>query len=227
MPPQSQHELKQDLVDAIRMLEKAEYIDHNGHCSVRRDENSFYINSGASMRASLTVEDIVAIDLDGRPVDGSNVKPPLEFPIHAEVYRARPKVNAVFHTHPQWSTYLTMTGTPQKVVYAQASLLGDMPVMDSPMSVNTREMGEKMIGIMGENPVVMLKAHGVVAAGESILECFAYAAYVEENARRQYMAMQVGEPYVFSAEEQAACRQKLRSPSLFKKTWDHYRSKIS
>ena len=60
--------------------------------------------------ARLTVEDIVAVDLDGRPVDGGNVKPPLEFPIHAEVYRARPKVNAVFHTHPQWSTYLTMTG---------------------------------------------------------------------------------------------------------------------
>jgi len=40
------------------------------------------------------------------------------------------------------------------------------------------------------------------------------------------MAMQIGEPYVFSAEEQAACRAKLRSPSLFKKTWDHYRSKI-
>ena len=178
------------------------------------------------MRASLTVEDMVAVDLDGKPLDGGNVKPPLEFPIHAEVYRARPKVNAVFHTHPQWSTYLTMTNTPQKVVYAQASLLGDMPVMDSPMSVNTREMGEKMVAIMGGNPVVMLKAHGVVAAGENILECFAYAAYVEENARRQYMAMQIGEPYVFSDEEQAACRQKLRSPSLFKKTWDHYRSKI-
>jgi L-fuculose-phosphate aldolase len=41
------------------------------------------------------------------------------------------------------------------------------------------------------------------------------------------MALQIGEPYVFSDEEQAACRQKLRSPSLFKKTWDHYRSKIA
>ena len=228
MPQQpSQQQLKQELVDAIRMLESAEYIDHNGHCSVRRDGGSFYINSGASQRACLTAEDIVAVDLDGRPVDGSNVKPPLEFPIHAEVYRARPNINAVFHTHPQWSTYLTMTGHAQKVVYAQASLLGDMPVMDSPMSVNTREMGEKMVAVMGENPVVLLKAHGVVAAAGDSLECFAYAAYVEENARRQYMAMQIGEPYVFSAEEQAACRQKLRSPSLFKKTWDHYRSKIS
>ena len=219
--------LKQELVDAIRMLEHAEYIDHNGHCSARRDADSFYINSGASVRGTLTVEDIVAIDLDGRPLGGGNVKPPLEFPIHAEVYRARSKINAVFHTHPQWSTYLTMCGVEQKVVYAQASLLGEMPVMESPMSVNTRAMGEKMAVIMGENPIVLLKAHGVVAAGESILECFAYAAYVEENARRQYMAMQIGEPYVFSADEQAACRAKLRAPNLFKKTWDHYRSKIA
>ena len=222
-----QDAIKQELVDAIRMLERAEYIDHNGHCSARRDAHSFYINSGASVRGTLTVEDIVTVDLDGNPVDGGNVKPPLEFPIHAEVYRARPTVNAVFHTHPQWSTYLTMCGVEQKVVYAQASLLGIMPVMDSPMSVNTRPMGEKMVAIMGENPVVLLKAHGVVAAADNILECFAYAAYVEENARRQYMAMQIGEPYVFSEEEQAACRAKLRSPSLFKKTWDHYRSKIA
>jgi L-fuculose-phosphate aldolase len=226
MMQNGQAALKQELVDAIRMLERAEYIDHNGHCSARRDANSFYINSGASVRGTLTVEDIVAVDLDGRPIDGGNVKPPLEFPIHAEVYRARPEINAVFHTHPQWSTYLTMCGVEQKVVYAQASLLGDMPVMDSPMSVNTREMGETMVAIMRDNPVVLLKAHGVVAAGESILECFAYAAYVEENGRRQYMAMQIGEPYVFSAEEQAACRAKLRTPSLFKKTWDHYWSKI-
>src|SRR5262249_6783406 len=116
----TQHENKQEFVDAIRMLEHAEYIDHNGHCSVRPGASSFYINPGASMRASLTVQDIVAIDLDGKPVDGSNVKPPLEFPIHAEVYRARPAINAVFHTHPQWSTYLTMVGVQQKVVYAQA-----------------------------------------------------------------------------------------------------------
>jgi L-fuculose-phosphate aldolase len=210
MAQPSQHEIKQELVDAIRMLEHAEYIDHNGHCSVRRDANSFYINSGASMRACLTVEDIVAVDLDGKPVDGGNVKPPLEFPIHAEVYRARPKVNAVFHTHPQWSTYLTMTGHPQKVVYAQASLLGDMPVMNSPMSVNTREMGEKMIAVMGDNPVVMLKAHGVVAAGETVLECFAYAAYVEENARR-YMACRSAIP-VFGDENRRRAG-RLRSPS--------------
>ena len=51
--------MKQQLVDAVRMLERAEIIDHNGHCSVRRDDSSFHINSGASVRGALTVDDVV------------------------------------------------------------------------------------------------------------------------------------------------------------------------
>jgi L-fuculose-phosphate aldolase len=222
----AQSAVKQQLVDAIRMLERADYIDHNGHCSARRDATSFYINSGASMRGALTVDDIVAVDLDGNLVEGT-AKPPLEFHIHSEAYRARPDVNAVFHTHPKWSTFLTMTGTAYKPVYAQGVLLGDIPLMDSPMSVNTKPMGQKMAAMLGNNPALLLKAHGVVVVGSDILEAFALAAYVEENAYRQYMAMQIGEPYVFSAAEQQACREKLWSRSLFQKTWDHYRSKIT
>ena len=217
--------MKQQLVDAIRMLERAAIIDHNGHCSARRDANTFYINSGASVRGALTVEHIVTVDLDGNLVEGS-ARPPLEFHIHSEIYRARPDVNVVMHTHPQWSTFLTMTGVPYKPVYAQGVLLGDIPMMDSPLSVNTKPMGEKLAATLGRGPAALLKAHGVVVVGADIVECFALAAYVEENAYRQYMAMQIGDPYVFSEAEQKACREKLWSPSLFKKTWDHYHSKI-
>lgn len=217
--------MKQQLVDAIRMLERAGYIDHNGHCSARRDQTSFYINSGASVRGALTVSDIVTVDLDGNLVEGS-ARPPLEFHIHSEVYRARPDVKAVMHTHPQWSTFLSMVGAKYKPVYAQGVLLGDIPLMDSPLSVNTKPMGEKLAATLGRGPAVLLKAHGAVAVGADIVECFALAAYIEENAYRQYMAMQIGAPYVFSEAEQQACREKLWSPSLFQKTWDHYHSKL-
>ena len=67
--------VKQQLVDAIRMLERAGIIDHNGHCSARRDAGTFYINSGASVRGALTVEDIVTVDMDGHLVEGS-ARPP-------------------------------------------------------------------------------------------------------------------------------------------------------
>ena len=217
--------MKQQLVDAIRMLERAGIIDHNGHCSARRDASSFFINTGASVRGALTVDDIVAVDLNGNLVDGS-ARPPLEFHIHSELYRARPDVNSVMHTHPQWSTFLTMTGVKYKAVYAQGVLLGELPVMDSPLSVNTRPMGEKLAATIGKNPAALLKAHGAVTVGADIVEAFVLAAYLEENAYRQYMAMQIGDPYVFSDAEQQACREKLWSPGLFKKTWDHYYSKL-
>ena len=217
--------MKQQLVDAIRMLERAGIIDHNGHCSARRDENSFYINSGASARGALTVDDIVTVDLAGNLVEGT-ARPPLEYHIHAEAYRARPDVNAVMHTHPQWSTFLTMVGAKYRPVYAQGVLLGDIPLMDSPLSVNTKAMGEKLAATLGRGPAALLKAHGAVIVGADIVEAFTLAAYLEENAYRQYMAMQIGDPYEFSEAEQQACREKLWSPGLFKKTWDHYYSKL-
>ena len=226
MTPASGGAVKQQLVDAIRMLERAAIIDHNGHCSARRDSQSFSINSGASVRGTLTIDDIVTIDLDGNLVEG-RAKPPLEFHIHSEIYRARPDVNAVMHTHPRWSTFLTMVGAQFKPVYAQGVLLGDIPLLDSPLSVNTKLMGEKLAATLGDGPAVLLKSHGVVIVGSDVVEGFALAAYVEENAYRQYMAMQIGQPYVFSDEEQQACREKLKSPQLFKKTWDHYRSKLT
>ena len=217
--------VKRQLVDAIRMLEHAGMIDHNGHGSARRDDTSFYVNSGASVRGALTIDDIVAVNLGGDLVEGT-ARPPLEFHIHSEIYRARADVNAVMHTHPQWSTFLTMTGAQYKPVYAQGVLLGDIPVMDSPLSVNTKTMGERLAATLGSGTAVLLKAHGAVTVGADVVEAFVLAAYLEENSHRQYMAMQIGDPHIFTEDEQRACREKLWSATLFKKTWDHYRSKL-
>jgi L-fuculose-phosphate aldolase len=219
-------EIRQELVDAIRMLARADIVDHSGHGSSRRDGQSFYINSAASSRGTLTLDDIVAVDLDGNLVEGG-ARPPLEFYIHSEIYRVRPDVNAVMHTHPRWSTFLTMTGAKYRAVYAQGALLGDdIPLVDSPLSVNTRPMGEKVAATLGRGPAVLLKSHGAVVVGSSLVECFALAAYLEENAYRQYMAMQIGDPYVFSQAEQQSFRERLWTPALFRKTWDHYHAKL-
>ena len=82
-PAAPAREVIPQLVDAIRMLTRAEMMDHSGHGSARRDERSFYINSGASVRGSLTERDIVAVDFEGALLEGT-AKPPLEFPLHAE-----------------------------------------------------------------------------------------------------------------------------------------------
>ncbi len=223
--PAEQAVAKQVLADAIRMLERGGHIDYSGHGSIRRSESSFYINSGASVRGALTLDDIVSIDFDGNLVEGGQ-RPPLEFCLHAEIFRARPDVNAILHMHPHWSTFLTMTGVKYRPVYAQGTLLGDIPVLDSPLSINNKAMGERVAARLGPHPAVLLKSHGAVVVGANMLECFALAIYTEENAYRQYMAMQIGEPYVFSDDEQRECRAKQWTPSLFQKVWEYYRLKL-
>lgn len=216
---------KQQLVDCIRMLERSGIIDYNGHASIRAGEGRMYINIGSCQRSRLTQEDICTIDFTGEVLEGRG-KPPLEFHLHAGIYKARPEVQAIVHAHPKWSTFLSMTGHAYEPVYAQGSLVHPLPLLDTPRSINNPEMAERLAATLGERPAAMMKAHGAVAVGKSIVEAFVLANYLEENAYRQYMAMQIGEPYVLTEEEVAAARQKLWTESLFKRTWDHFRAKL-
>jgi ribulose-5-phosphate 4-epimerase/fuculose-1-phosphate aldolase len=220
-----ERELKQQLVDCIRMLERSDIIDYNGHASVRVGDNRLFINIGSCQRSRLTVEDICTIDFDGNVIDGKG-RPPLEFHLHAGIYRARSDVNAIVHAHPKWSTFLTMVGASYQPVYAQGSLVYPMPLLDSPNSINNPAMAKRLADTLGDRPAAMMKAHGAVTVGKDIVEAFVLANYLEENAYRQYMALQIGKPYIFSAEEVAACREKLWTESLFKRTWDHFRAKL-
>ena len=221
----SELDLKQQLVDCIRMLERADIIDYNGHCSIRAGADRILINTGACTRSKLTPADIVAIDMDGRLVEGT-VNPPLEFHLHTGIYRARDDVKAVVHAHPKWSTFLTMVGDSYRPVFAQGVLLYPMPVLDTPDSINTRPMADRLANTLGKRPAALMKSHGAVAVGRDIVEAFVLANYLEENSYRQYMAQQIGKPYEFTAAEIALAREKLWTPSLFKRTWDHFRVKL-
>jgi L-fuculose-phosphate aldolase len=218
-------ELKQQLVDCIRMLEQSDIIDYNGHASIRVGDNRVLINIGSCQRSQLKVGDICTIDMEGNVIEGDG-KPPLEFHLHAGIYRARADVKAVVHAHPKWSTFLTMVGESYQPVYAQGSLVYPMPVLDSPNSINNRAMADRLAATLGERPAAMMKSHGAVTVGRDIVEAFVLANYLEENAYRQYMALQIGKPYAFSEQEVALCREKLWTQSLFKRTWDHFRAKL-
>jgi L-fuculose-phosphate aldolase len=218
-------ELKQQLVDCIRMLEQSDIIDYNGHASIRLGDGRMLINIGSCQRSRLTVGDICTIDMEGNVIEG-NGKPPLEFHLHAGIYRARADVKAVVHAHPKWSTFLTMVGESYQPVYAQGSLVYPMPVLDSPNSINNRAMADRLAATLGDRPAAMMKSHGAVTVGIDIVEAFVLANYLEENAYRQYMALQIGKPYAFSEQEVALCREKLWTVSLFKRTWDHFLAKL-
>ena len=216
---------EQLLVDAIRMLAAADIIDYNGHCSLRTAPDRLLINTGRSIRSHLTTADLVEIGLDGHVVRGTDV-PPMEYHIHSEIYRRRPGTHAIVHAHPKWSTFLSIAGVMPRPVYAQGTLLGHVPLFRNPLSVNTRDVGKALAETLGDGRAVLLQSHGTVVVGADIVEAFALALYMEDNAQRQYMAMQVGEPYVFTDEEQEACRKNLWKANLFQKAWDHQRVKM-
>ena len=218
-------EQKQQIVRCIRMLEHAGIMDFNGHASLRLPDNRMLINIGNCQRSRLTADDICTIDFDGKQLAGTG-KPPLEFHLHAGVYKARPDVNAVIHCHPNWSTVLTTAGATYLPVYAQGSLVYPLPVLDSPNSINNPEMAKRLTDVLGTRPAAVMKAHGAMTAGKSLVDAFVLMTYLEDNAQRQYMAMQIGEPYAFNDEELALCREKLWNDALFKRTWDHFSAKL-
>ncbi len=218
-------QLKQQLVECIRMLAQSDIIDYNGHASARAGDGRMYINIGSCQRSKLTIADICTIDLEGKVIEG-NGKPPLEFHLHAGIYKARPDVQAIVHAHPKWSTFLSMVGESYQPVYAQGSLVYPMPLLDSPNSINNPVMAGRLADALGDRPAAMMKSHGAVTVGKSVVEAFVLANYMEENAYRQYMALQIGKPYSFSENEITQCREKLWNDGLFKRTWDHFQAKL-
>src|SRR5260221_1294227 len=163
----SQTELKQQLVDCIRMLERSDIIDYNGHCSIRVDDR-ILINIGSCQRSRLTVDDICVIDLEANQIEGKG-NAPLERHLHCGIYRVRPEGKAIVHAHPKWSTFLTMVGESYKPVYAQGSLVHPMPLLDSPNSINNRAMADRLAATLGDRPAALMKAHGGGTVGQGIV----------------------------------------------------------
>jgi ribulose-5-phosphate 4-epimerase/fuculose-1-phosphate aldolase len=119
-----------------------------------------------------------------------------------------------------------MVGVDYLPVFAQGSLVYPVPVLDTPDSINNPEMSDRLNQILGDRPAALMKSHGAVTVGASITEAFVLINYLEENAHRQHMAMQIGKPYCFSDDEMALCRGKLWNAKLFQRTWDHFYAKL-
>ncbi len=219
-------ELRQQLADALSMMERAEVIDFNGHMSCRMPgTDHILINSGKSVRSNLTAADIIAINLDGKPLEG-DVVPPMEFHLHSAIYRRRADVHAVAHTHPLWSTLFSSVGEKVLPVTMQAAVMGPVQVFGKTASINQRALAEELAEALGPHRVITLRSHGAVTVGADVMEAFVLAIYLEETARRQYLARSIGVPYVLSVDEVETIGINLRRPHLLRKVWDYHLAKL-
>ena len=216
---------RQQLALALAMLEREEIIDFNGHFSARLpDGRGLMINAADSVRSRIGEHDFIDIDFDGRPLAGDRT-PPMEFHLHSQIYLRRPDVHALVHTHPRWSTVLTTVGQTWQPVTMQAAVLGSVPVFEKTASINSVALGLEVANFLGSAKAALMRRHGAVTVAASVSDAFVQAIYLEENAHRQYLALQIGTPQPLSEDECAVIGRNLSRPVLLQKVWDYHAGK--
>ena len=218
-------ELRRSLALALAMLEREDIIDFNGHFSARlQGGRGLLINAGDSVRSRIQVADFIEIGFDGKPLAGVRT-PPMEFHLHAQIYLARPDVHAGVHTHPRWSTVLSTSGHRWQPVTMQAAVLGAVPTFEKTASINSAALGAEVAAFLGPAKAALMFRHGAVSVAASVLDAFVQAIYLEENAHRQYLSLQIGLPQFLSEDECATIGRNLSRPVLLQKVWDYHAAK--
>jgi L-ribulose-5-phosphate 4-epimerase len=214
--------LKEKVARATRMLTREGVIGSSGHVSARIPGTDRVLIGPADVsREILTAGDIVTVGVDSSWREGG--RPPLETEIHTGIYRARPDVMAVVHSHPLHSVVFSITGKPILPVSVHGAIFADgVPVFAHVGHVNTRELGDGLARALGRRRAALIKMHGAVIVGASVEEAFVAALQLEENAEKQLLAEATGRVEPMTAEEAARCREQSFSPFSIAKRWEYY-----
>jgi HCOMODA/2-hydroxy-3-carboxy-muconic semialdehyde decarboxylase len=218
----------EDLVAANRILVNEGVLDAYGHVSIRHPSHpSRYLLSRSLAPILVAADDILEYDLDSVPVDAKGRTSVLERFIHGEIYKARPDVGAVIHSHSPAVIPFSVTQVPMRPVYHQSTFLhGGVPVWDirdvnSPdapaLLVRNGLLGKSLAAALGDRPVALMRGHGNVVVGPDVQTAVKYAVFTEVNARLQTIAIGLGGPIKYISAEEAAARAK--APSDFPRAW--------
>lgn len=174
-----------------------------------------------------TLADLILVDDDLRPLDGVSLpNPAVRF--HLWVYRVRPDVQSIVHTHPPGVTALSMTGQRLVVSHMDATpfhdncgYLGDWPGL--PIADNE---GEIIAGALGSRKALLLAHHGLLTAGSSIEEAAVLAIWLEQAAQAQVQAAAIGSIREVRAERAAEARDFLLKPQITGLTFQYFARKV-
>ena len=203
MSTHSDPALIDDLVVANHILVNQGVLDGFGHISVRDPANPQRFFIARSMAPALVqADDIVVCDLDSNVIDERGRKTYLERFIHGEIFKMRPDVNAVIHSHSPSVIPFGVTGARLRPICHMSGFLGaTTPVFEirhsagesSDLLVRNHALGKALAEVLGAHPVALMRGHGSVAVGSSIKQVVYRAIYTENNARLQAMSMPLGE----------------------------------
>lgn len=224
-----------DVVIANRVLALEGVLDAFGHCSVRdpRDPDR-YLMSRSLAPALVTADDIVEHDLDNNAVNRPGEKLYYERWIHGEIYKARPDVSAIVHSHSPTVVPFASTKAPLRPLLHNAAFLGfGTPVFeirnfvpDSDLMISTDALGKALADALGPTAqVVLLRGHGNVVVGPT-MEITVYRAYYTEiNARQQMNAMMIGpNDVVYMSPAECITTDRIMQPSA-ERPWNLWKRK--
>jgi ribulose-5-phosphate 4-epimerase/fuculose-1-phosphate aldolase len=206
--------LVDELVEANHILYHERVVDGFGHVSVRHPDNPERFLIARSMAPALvTAADILELDLDGNAIVIGAAPTYLERFIHSEIYRARPDVTAVVHSHSAAVIpFGVVKGATLQAISHMGAFIGEgAPVFEirdtagttSDMLVRTPELGVALAKSLGKDSIVLMRGHGATVVGVSLRQAVYRAIYAELNARLQSEALRLGKPVYLTQEEAA------------------------
>ena len=220
--------LIEDLVAASRILAQHDVLDAYGHVSARSDKRpEHFIMSRSRAPALVTPADLVEWNADSEPARRDERKGFIERYIHGEIYRARPEVMAVVHSHSPSVIPYGVTRTKLRPLYHMGSFLwSGAPVSDirkvreeNDLLVRDRPLGEALAGALGKCNCVLMRGHGMTVVGATVPEAVFRAIYTEMNARLQLQATQLEGPIEFLSDEEGR-RSTAANAGTLERPWE-------
>ncbi len=187
-----------DLAAASRILAAHGVVDGFGHVSLRHPEApGRYLMARSVAPALVTPDDIIEYDLDSNPVNANGRSSFLERFIHGEIYKARPDIQSIVHSHSPSVIPFGLVRVPLAAMFHTAAFIAaGVPVFDirekfgaTDMLVGNREKGVALASVLGSKDIVLMRAHGSVACGPTLQTAVFRAVYTEVNARIQHWTM--------------------------------------
>lgn len=225
-------EIKKKIVQVIRILDGEHLFEMStGHVSARVPGTDMicilgHVHHDGRTLDTVTVDDIVTMDIEGRLIEGAT-NPPGEKYIHTAIYKRRPDVMAVVHNHPRLGTAFSIAGQEIYPVSFRGSIFAPkVPVHMYPGQIDTPELGMDVAVALGDGYSVLLQGHGAVSVGGSLEEACCVAIALEVTAETQLIASQLGKPTVIPPEHLEGRFVKGMTPEeYFSIAWSFYSAK--
>jgi HCOMODA/2-hydroxy-3-carboxy-muconic semialdehyde decarboxylase len=225
-----------DLAAASRILAERGVVDAMGHISQRHPgaPDRYFMSRGMAP-ALVTPDDLIEYDLDSEPCNANGRSSFLERFIHGEIYKARPDVNSIVHSHSPSVIPFGLVEAKMEAMFHNAAFLAcGVPVFDiskqfgaTDMLVGNPSKGVALAETVGDSHVTLMRAHGSVACGPTLQLAVFRAVYTEVNARVQHwtVALADGGPMASLSEEEGRLADATNSGAAAR-AWELWRKQV-